>query len=43
MNEGRTFSRRWKVPFSFVFLDFTSVDGNSLLVIQKVKLLHMNS
>ena len=24
-------SRRWEIPFSFVFLDFTSTCGNSLL------------
>ena len=33
----------WEIPFSFVFLDFTSTCGDSLFVIQKAKLLHMNS
>ena len=42
-DEWGPFSRRWEIPFSFVFLDFTSTCGNSLLVIQKAKLLHMNS
>ena len=33
----------WEIPFSFVFLDFTSTCGDSLFVIQKAKLLHMNT
>ena len=33
----------WEVPFSFVFLDYTSTCGDSLFVIQKAKLLHMNT
>ena len=33
----------WGIPFSFVFLDFTSTCGDSLFVIQKPKLLHMNT
>ena len=37
------FSRMWEIPFSFVFLDFISTCGDSLFVIQKAKLLHMNT
>ena len=33
----------WEIPFSFVFPDFTSTCGDSLFVIQKAKLLHMNT
>ena len=33
----------WEIPFSFVFLDFTSTCRDSLFVIQKAKLLHMNT
>ena len=33
----------WEIPFSFVFLDFSSTYGDSLFVIQKAKLLHMNT
>ena len=33
----------WEIPFSFVFLDFTSTCGDSLFVIQKAKLLHINT
>ena len=33
----------WEISFSFVFLDFTSTCGDSLFVIQKAKLLHMNT
>ena len=33
----------WEIPFSFVFLDFTSTCGDNLFVIQKAKLLHMNT
>ena len=32
-----------EIPFSFVFLDFTSTCRDSLFVIQKAKLLHMNT
>ena len=32
-----------EIPFSFVFLDFTSTCGDSLFVIQNAKLLHMNT
>ena len=32
-----------EIPFSFVFLDFTSTCGDSLFIIQKTKLLHMNT
>ena len=33
----------WEIPFSFVFMDFTSTYGDSLFLIQKAKLLHMNT
>ena len=33
----------WEVPFPFVFVDFTSTCRDSLFVIQKAKLLHMNT
>ena len=33
----------WEIPFSFVFLDVTSTNGESLFVIQKAKLLHTNT
>ena len=33
----------WEIPFSLVSLDFTSTYGDSLFVIQKAKLLHMNT
>ena len=33
----------WEIPFSFVFLDFTSTCGDSLFIIQKAKLLHVNT
>ena len=33
----------WEIPFSCVFLDFTSTCRDSLFVIQKAELLHMNT
>ena len=43
MNESRFPECGRFLPFSFVFLDFTSTCGDSLFVIQKAKLLHMNT
>ena len=38
----RAVSRRWEIPFSFVFLDFTFTCGEQpFIVIQKAKLLNM--
>ena len=37
------FSRRWEIPFSFVFLHLLLLVENSLLVIQKAKFMHMNT